>query len=75
MDGIVLLYIFAHTRLEGKNFILLHPSQHWRLAAFAFYQGKSYWRLADLDQGINLEWPNRDYKRYIMKPLIEINTN
>ena len=55
----VFYYIFyAQTRLEGKNFILLHPSKHWRLAAFTFYQGKSYWRAGDLDQGINLEWPN-----------------
>ena len=54
----VFYYIFyAQTRLEGKNFILLHPSKHWRLAAFTFYQGKSYWRAGDLDQGINLEWP------------------
>ena len=56
----VFYYIFyAQTRLEGKNFILLHPSKHWRLAAFTFYQGKSYWRAGDLDQGINLEWPNQ----------------
>ena len=49
----VFYYIFyAQTRLEGKNFILLHPSKHWRLAAFTFYQGKSYWRAGDLDQGI-----------------------
>ena len=54
----VFYYIFyAQTRLEGKNFILLHPTKHWRLAAFIFYQGKSYWRAGDLDQGINLEWP------------------
>ena len=37
--------------------MLLHPSKHWRLAAFSFYKGKSYWRAGDLDQGINLEWP------------------
>ena len=38
----VFYYIFyAQTRLEGKNFILLHPSKHWRLAAFTFYQGKA----------------------------------
>ena len=55
----VFYYIFyAQTRLEGKYFILLHPSKHWRLAAFSFYQGKNYWRAGDLDQGINLEWPN-----------------
>mgnify|MGYP001800831099 CR=1 FL=1 len=54
----VFYYIFyAKTRLEGKNFIILHPSKHWRLAAFTFYQGKSHWRAGDLDQGINLEWP------------------
>ena len=54
----VFYYIFyAKTRLEGKNFILFHPSKHWRLAAFSFYQGKSHWRAVDLDQGINLEWP------------------
>ena len=59
----VFYYIFcAQTRLEGKYFILLHPSKHWRLAAFSFYQGKSYWRAGDLDQGINLEWPKRHDK-------------
>ena len=66
--GGVLSYIFAQTRLEGKTFILFHPSKHWRLEAFSFYQGKSSWRAADLDQGINLEWPNGDYKSYIMNP-------
>ena len=55
----VFYYLFyAQTRLEGKNFILLHLSKHWRLAAFSFYQGTSYWRAGDLGQGINLEWPN-----------------
>ena len=57
----VFYYIFcAQTRLEGNYFILLHPSKHWRLAAFLFYQGKSYWRAGDLDQGINLEWPIKE---------------
>ena len=43
----VFYYIsYAQTRLEGKNFTLLHPSKHWRLAAVSFYPGESYWRAA-----------------------------
>ena len=59
----VFYYIFyAQTRLESKTFILLPHSKHWRLAAFLFYQGKSYWRVGDQDQGINLEWPKKFFK-------------
>ena len=72
----VFYYIFyAQTRLEGKKFILLHPSKHWRLAAFTFYKGKSYWRAGDLDQGINLEWPYLSTVRLLTSIWINILMN
>ena len=64
----VFYYIFL-PKLDWRAKILFYYTPlHWCLAAFSFHRIKRYWRAADLDQGINLEWPNGDYKSYIMNP-------